>query len=112
MTNPLSFVLFILFAIILLLSYVGLRRHVGSPLLIAAGSVLASILLMLFVSLAEGNNIAQAAFTAVLVGGIFSACVLAIAYYFTSEERRKWLATQPTTATETSDVFGEEVSEG
>jgi hypothetical protein len=89
MDSPLSLLFFFLFALVLLGMYLGIRRRWLSPGLIAAIGVLVSIVLMTLFGLSEGNSIYQALLNGFVVGGLFSAAVLAIAVYFMRAEARK-----------------------
>jgi hypothetical protein len=89
MQNAASWLLFLIFAVVQVGMYIGIRRRVLSPALIAAGGVLMSIVLMTVIGIAEGNAFAQAVFAGFGVGGLFSAAVLAIALYFQRSEARR-----------------------
>ncbi len=84
--SPSGFLFFGLFALVLVATYLGIRRQWAEPSIIAGGGVLGSIILIAMVSLAQGNSIAQAIIVGILVGGIFSGATLAIAWYFHSNE--------------------------
>jgi Na+/H+-translocating membrane pyrophosphatase len=90
MQNAISWLLYAVFAIVLVAMYLGIRRRWLSPTLIASIGVLLSIILMTLVSVAQGNNAYQALFVGFLIGGLFSVGTLIMAMYFTrSEARRK-----------------------
>lgn len=83
-----SWLLFALFALDLAGLYLAIRREWFSPGQSAAAGVLLAIVLMFLVSLAQGNSIIQAVVVGVLVGGMFGGAILAIAWYFHSNELR------------------------
>lgn len=95
MDNPTSLLFFAVFGIILFVMYIAVRRRWASPLVIAAVGVIASVVVITLMSLTEGNHIYQALFVGLLVGGLFSAGTLAIAWYFLSQEERR-LSSPPT----------------
>lgn len=80
--SALSLIFFAFFAAIIFASYVAVRRRKGSPALIAAGSIVGSILTMFLFSLAQGNILLHAVAVGLVVGGAFSLATLAIAWYF------------------------------
>ncbi len=89
MQNPVAWLLFLLFGVILLVTYMAIRRRWASPLLVAALGIIGSVIAMTLTGLAQDNTIYQALFTGLLVGGLFSIGILAMAWYFTSNERRQ-----------------------
>lgn len=84
--SPSAFLFFGIFALVLVTTYLGVRRQWAEPSVIAGGGVLGSIILIGMMALAQGNSIAQAIIVGILVGGIFSGATLAIAWYFHSHE--------------------------
>lgn len=88
MQNATSWVLFLLFGIVLVVMYMGIRRRLLSPVLISAGGVLLSIVLMTTVGVSQGNTFFQALFVGFLIGGLFSIGTLAMASYFLRRELR------------------------
>ncbi|MDZ4770340.1 MAG: hypothetical protein SGJ24_14535 [Chloroflexota bacterium] len=88
MQNAASWLFFLIFAVVLVTMYLGVRRRWLSPTIIAAIGVLANIILMTLVGISEGNNAYQAVSAGFLIGGLFSAAVLAIALYFLRAEGR------------------------
>ena len=80
--------LFFAFTLILVVMYVAIRRRWLPPLLSATIGVVASVAVMTMSALAQGNSIYQALFTGLLVGGLFSIGVVAMAYYFSINEQR------------------------
>lgn len=89
MQNPIAWLLFAVFSLILFAMYVGIRRRWGSPILVGGLGVIASIVVMTLLGLAQNNTAYQALFAGLLVGGLFSGGALVIAYYFQSNERRR-----------------------
>lgn len=79
---------FLVFALVLLLMYLAIRRGWAAPGLISGVGVLASIVAMVLYSLAQGNSILQAVVVGIVVGALFSGAVLAIAWYFHNNEIR------------------------
>jgi hypothetical protein len=88
MNSTASWIFFAAFGIVLIAMYLAIRRRWAAPTLVAALGVFASILLITLMSLAQGNVIYQAIFVGLLVGGLFSAGTLAMAWYFTSHDQR------------------------
>jgi Na+/H+-translocating membrane pyrophosphatase len=89
MQNPVAMLLFLLFGIILLITYVAIRRRWASPILVAAFGILGSVIVMTLTGLAQNTTLYQALFTGLVVGGLFSIGILAMAWYFSSNERRQ-----------------------
>ncbi len=83
-----AFVLFVLFAAVLAVMYIAIRREWFAPGLTAGGGVLLSIILMLLISLAQGNPFIWALIVGILLGGLFSGATLAVAWYFHKNEMR------------------------
>ena len=57
MQNPIAWMLFVVFGATLFGMYIAIRRHWGSPVLIAGLGVAASIVLMTLIGLAQNNTI-------------------------------------------------------
>jgi len=87
-----SIVFFLLFAIVLMLMYMALRREWAGPGVVAGVGVLGSVITMTLMSLAQGNAAPQALIVGILIGGIFSGAILAIAWYFHNAERHQQFA--------------------
>jgi peptidoglycan/LPS O-acetylase OafA/YrhL len=81
-------ILFVVFALVLAASYLGIRRRWAQPAAVAAVSVLASFVIMMLIGLSQGNSIYQAIFVGLLVGGLCSGGILGMAWYFQRAERR------------------------
>lgn len=96
MQNPVALLLFLLFGVILLITYVAIRRRWASPILIAVFGILGSVIVMTLTGLAQNTTLYQALFTGLIVGGLFSIGILAMAWYFTSNERRQQIEQAPT----------------
>ena len=86
MQNTTGLLLYLLFAVVLAASYLGIRRQWARPAAIAAGSVVASFITMLMISLSQGNSIYHAIFVALVIGGLCSTGILAMAWYFHRKE--------------------------
>lgn len=89
-----AWIFFVLLALTLLGAYLAIRREWFAPGVTAAVSVVISIVLMILISLGQGNSIIQAVVVGILVGGMFSGAVLGIAWYFHSSELRKRIASE------------------
>jgi len=76
-----------LFGVILFAMYIAIRRKLLPPTTVATLGVFGSIVTITLMALTQGNNIVQAIFVGLLVGGLFSAGILAMAWYFQSNER-------------------------
>ncbi len=96
MQNPVAILLFLLFGLILLITYVAIRRRWASPVLIAVFGILGSVIVMTLTGLAQNTTLYQALFTGLIVGGLFSVGILAMAWYFSSNERRQQTGQSPT----------------
>ena len=86
--QPQAATLFFAFALLLVVMYVAIRRRWLPPLLSATLGVVGSVAVMTLSALAQGNSIYQAVFTGLMVGGLFSIGVVAMAYYFSINEQR------------------------
>ncbi len=86
--NPTSLLLFVLFALLLFAMYIAIRRRWGPTLLVATLGVIGSIAVMTLNGLARSSTIYQALVAGLLVGGLFSIGILAMAYYFMTNEQR------------------------
>jgi hypothetical protein len=84
-----AWLFFVLMALILLLTYLAIRRQWFAPGPTAAVSVILCIVLMVLTSLGQGNSIIQAVIVGIVVGGMFSGATLGIAWYFHSNEMRQ-----------------------
>jgi hypothetical protein len=83
-----EFIFFLLFAVVLTIMYLSIRRGWMSPGLTAFAGVIASIVTMSLFVVARGNSILQGVVTGVFIGVIFAVATLAIAWYFRSSELR------------------------
>ncbi len=82
----LGFVFYILFAIVQVGMYLGIRRNWLPLGQLAGGGIGISIVLALAIAFASGNALLQALFVAVALGGVISGATLAIALYFHNQE--------------------------
>jgi hypothetical protein len=89
MQNPTAWLLFVVFGVILFVMYIAIRRRWGSPILSGGLGVIASIVVMTLLGLAQNDTMLQAVVAGLLVGGLFSGGTLAMAYYFHSNEQRR-----------------------
>jgi Na+/H+-translocating membrane pyrophosphatase len=89
MQNPTAWLLFVVFGVILFVMYIAIRRRWGSPILSGGLGVIASIVVMTLLGLAQNNTTIQAIVAGLLVGGLFSGGTLAMAYYFHVNEQRR-----------------------
>lgn len=87
--TPLALILFVVFALILFGSYISIRRRLLPPTVSAILGVFGSVVVVTLMSSAMGNFIVQAIFVGLLVGGLFSAGTLALAWYFQTNEKKK-----------------------
>ena len=89
MQSPIGLILYILFVLVLVGAYLGIRREWAPPAAIAAVCVVASFIIIMLISLTQGNSIYQAIFAGLLVGGLFSGGILGMAWYFHKNEHAK-----------------------
>ena len=80
---------FFLLALLLVGTYLAIRREWFSPGLIAGVSIVGSIILMVLTSLGQGNSAIQAIVVGIVVGGIFSGVTVGTAWYFHSQEMQQ-----------------------
>jgi Na+/H+-translocating membrane pyrophosphatase len=79
-------VFFMLLALVLIGTYLAIRREWFSPGIIAGVSIVTSIVLMVLTSLGQGNSAIQAIVVGIVIGGIFSGVTVGTAWYFHSQE--------------------------
>ena len=80
-------VFFVLFAVVLVGTYVSLRRELAPPRLIAMVSILgSSISLTLFSLTARDVSFVYAVVLGIIAGSLFSGATLGIAWYFHKQE--------------------------
>jgi Na+/H+-translocating membrane pyrophosphatase len=84
-----SMILFLVFALVLAFSYIGIRRQWAAPAAISAACVVISFVLMMLISLAQRNSVYQAIIVGLIVGGLCSGGILGMAWYFQANERRQ-----------------------
>lgn len=82
----LGFVFYIIFAVVQVAMYLGIRRGWLPTPQIAGGGVGASVVLALAIAFASGNALIQALFVALILGGLISGATLAVAFYFQSQD--------------------------
>jgi hypothetical protein len=87
-----ALILFVVFALVLAAMYLSIRRAWFSPGVTAAVGVILSMVIMVFISLAQNNLPIQAILVGVVLGGVFSGVTLAAAWYFHSQELRSRFA--------------------
>ena len=83
-----ALLLFVVFALVLAVMYISIRRAWFPPGVTATVGVVVSMIIMVLVSLAQNNLPIQAVIVGILLGGIFSGVTLAAAWYFHSQELR------------------------
>ena len=79
-------IFFVLLALVLVLTYLSIRREWLGPGQTAGLSVVASIVMMILTALGQGNSALQAIVVGIVVGGLFSGATVGIAWYFHSQE--------------------------
>ena len=86
MLNGLGMIFFMLLALVLVGTYLAIRREWFAPGVIAGVSIVVSIALMVMTSLGQGNSAIQAIVVGIVIGGIFSGITIGTAWYFHSQE--------------------------
>ena len=81
-------ILFALFSIVLVGSYVTIRREAAPPGMTAGACVIGSIITMTLFMFSLGAGLFHGLIVGILIGGLFAGAVLSIAWYFYSNERR------------------------
>ena len=89
LSSPISFIFFAVFAFILVITYLAIRREWASTGLVAGLSLVGSVIAMLMVSLSQGNAVFQAVVVSVAMGAVFSLATVAIALFFHTGEMRE-----------------------
>jgi hypothetical protein len=89
LSSPISFIFFTLFAAILVGMYLAIRREWASTGLITGLGVIGSIMVMLIVSLSQGNAMFQAIVVSLGIGSVFSLSTAAVAIFFHTNELRE-----------------------
>jgi Na+/H+-translocating membrane pyrophosphatase len=79
---------FLLFSVVQIAMYIIVRRQLIPPFLIGLIGVITGIIAMTLMGLAQGNEIYQAIFAGIVVGGLISGGTLTMALYFLRGERR------------------------
>ncbi len=80
--TPGAFLFFVMFATVQVVMYLAIRREWFPPGAVAGVGVVASIVFVILMSLAQRNFMGQALFVGVLLGGLISAVTLSAAWYF------------------------------
>lgn len=88
MNSAAGVLFFLLFSVVQIAMYIIVRRQLIPPFLIGLIGVIASIIALTLMGLAQGNEIYQAVFAGIVVGGLISGGTLAMALYFLRGERR------------------------
>lgn len=83
-----ALIFFFIFVVVLVVTYLAIRRQWAGPVTVSVSSVIGSILSMILFSLAQGNSPIHAILVGIVVGFVFSGALLAIAWYFHSGELR------------------------
>ena len=83
-----ALIFFVLFALTLVGTYLGVRRGWAPTRAIAALGAVLSILTMVLFSLGQENTLLQALIVGVLLGGVFTAATVAVATFFRNAERQ------------------------
>jgi hypothetical protein len=83
-----AYLFFLIFAAVIVGTYLSIRREWVAPNITAGISVVLSIISMILMSLAQDNPVYLAVIVGILVGGLFSGATLAIAWYFHGNELR------------------------
>jgi len=83
-----QFIAFLIFSAVLIAMYIGIRRQWAEPGLVAGVGALGSIAAMTLFMLARDMNVAYGLLAGTVVGTLFTAATLSVAWYFHSNELR------------------------
>ncbi len=83
-----ALIFFVLFALTLLATYLGVRRNWASTGVVAGAGAAGGIIFMILFGLGMGNEPLHALVAGFLVGSVFVAAVVSIANFFRSNEAR------------------------
>jgi hypothetical protein len=83
-----QWIFFLLFAGVILVTYLAVRRQWTSPALVAAVSVIGSMITMTLFIVSDSGSLLRGIVIGPLVGIVFTGATLAIAWYFHSNELR------------------------
>ncbi len=89
LSSPTSFIFYAIFVVILVVTYLAIRREWVATGLIAGMSVVGSVISMLLVSLSQGNAMFQAIVVSLGIGIVFSLATVAMALFFHTNEMRE-----------------------
>lgn len=92
MLQGVAWLFFVLMALILMLSYLAIRREWFPPAVTAGTAVITSVIFMVLTSLSQGNSLIQAVIVGILIGGLFSGATIGLAWYFHSSTQRQGYA--------------------
>jgi hypothetical protein len=87
-----SYVFFAAFALIIMATYIAVRRGLGNIRVVAAVCMIGSVITMMLSQVARvgiGGNPVAAGLIGAVLGALGGAAVLALAWYFHSQELRK-----------------------
>ncbi len=82
----LGWIFFILLAVALVAAYLAIRREWWRPGYVAALTIPGAVILMTMTSLGQGNSALQAIVVGLVVGGLFGAVTIGVAWYFHMQE--------------------------
>ncbi len=84
--NAIGWFLYVVFAMVLVSSYIVIRRGLAPTGLVATGTIIINVLLVMGISLAQGNHPVQAIIVGLLIGSVISALAVAAAAFFRANE--------------------------
>jgi len=88
-SSPTAFMFYAIFVVILVVTYLAIRREWLSTGIVAGLSVVGSVISMLLVSLSQGNAMFQAIVVSLGMGIVFSLATVAMALFFHTNEMRE-----------------------
>lgn len=93
-----AWIAFVLFALVIVLTYLGARRQWASMTILATGGAVAASFLMTLLGLAQGNDALLAIIIGVLLGVVFTVATISIASFFNANDARQQAAGPDATA--------------